>query len=69
MSFCAMTTSDRRELDAYRALGTEEELTDRLRKPFPTNDDYAPLPGMDDEGPLYAQDQSTIADDTSRWTK
>ena len=48
MSFCAMTTSDRRELDAYRALGTVEELTERLRNPFPTNDDYAPLPGKDD---------------------
>ena len=65
----AMNSRDRRELDAYRALGTVEELTERLRNPFPTNDDYAPLPGMDDEGPLYAQDQSTIADDTSRWTK
>ena len=69
MSFCAMTTSDRRELDAYRALGTVEELTERLRNPFPTNDDYAPLPCTDDEGPLYEQDQSTIADDLSPWTK
>lgn len=69
MRFYAMNSKDRRELDAYRALGTVEELTERLRNPFPTNDDYAPLPGMDDEGPLYEPDQSNVADDTSRWTK
>ena len=64
-----MTSRDKRELDAYRALGTVEELTERLRNPFPINDDYAPLPCMDDEGPLYEQDQSNVAEDTSHWTK
>lgn len=42
-----MTSADRQELEAYRALGTVEELRERVRVPFPTNDDYAPLPYSD----------------------
>lgn len=70
MSFYAMNSADRRELDAYRALGTVEELAERIRNPYPAaNAGYSPMPGMDDEWPLYEADKSTIADDTSRWTK
>lgn len=42
-----MTPADRQELEAYRALGTVEELRERVRVPFPTTDDYAPLPFSD----------------------
>lgn len=82
MSFCAMTTADRRELEAYRELGPVEELKDRLRNPYPAaNAGYSPLPAaddddfslggglLDDEGPIYELDRSTIADDQTRWTK
>ena len=41
-----MQPKDKQELDAYRALGTVEELTARLASPYPTNDDYAPLPPL-----------------------
>lgn len=45
----AMTARDKRELDAYRALGTVEELQARLASPYPTTDAYAPLPLQDHE--------------------
>lgn len=39
-----MKPSDKQELDAYRALGTLDELRERLANHYPTTDDYAPLP-------------------------
>lgn len=44
----AMNPKDKRELDAYRALGTVEELKERLENPYPkANTGYAPLPFED----------------------
>ena len=43
-----MKSIDKRELDAYRALGTVEELKARLSSPYPDDDDLAPLPFSDD---------------------
>ena len=63
-----MTPADRRLLDAYKAIGTPEEIKARLASPYPTTDDYAPLPladndcfslgqGLpDDEGPPIVDD-------------
>lgn len=38
---------DKRELEAYRALGTVEELRDRVTLPYPDDDGLAPLPYPD----------------------
>lgn len=42
-----MKSIDKRELDAYRALGTVEELKRRLSSPYPDDDGLAPLPYPD----------------------
>lgn len=42
-----MKPADRQELEDYRALGTVDEVKRRLSSPFPTTDDYAPLPFSD----------------------
>lgn len=42
-----MTPADRQELEAYRALGTVEELRDRTTLPYPDDDGRAPLPYSD----------------------
>lgn len=42
-----MKPADKRELEAYRALGTVEELTARLASPYPQADEgFAPLPPL-----------------------
>lgn len=42
-----MKSIDKRELEAYRALGTVEELRDRVTLPYPDDDGLAPLPYPD----------------------
>ena len=42
-----MTSKDRLELETYRALGTPEEIKNRLNSPYPLAEEgYAPLPPM-----------------------
>lgn len=43
----AMNERDKRELDAYRALGTVSDLGRLLESPYPPDNEYAPLP-LDD---------------------
>lgn len=65
----AMRDSDRRLLERYKALGTPEEIEDKLRSPFPDeNSGYAPLPMADDDdfslgGGLLEDERPPIVDD------
>lgn len=59
-----------RNLLRYEQLGTPEALEARLATPFPTNDDYAPLPGLDNEelhlaAGLLEDDEPPIEEATS----
>lgn len=42
-----MTSKDKQELEDYRALGTPEEIRNRLNSPYPMAEDgYAPRPQL-----------------------
>lgn len=43
----AMNSKDRAELEAYRALGTVEQIKARLEGPYPDDEGLAPLPYSD----------------------
>ena len=52
----AMTKQDRDDLEAYRALGSVEELKARLSRPYPDDDGLAPLPWADHDPAQEAVD-------------
>lgn len=43
-----MSSLDRMELEAYRALGSVDELKAMLSSPYPDDDGLAPLPWSED---------------------
>lgn len=52
----AMNSKDRAELEAYRALGTPEQIKARLEGPYPDDDGLAPMPYADHDPAQAATD-------------
>ena len=59
-----MTSKDRLELETYRALGTPEQIRERLSSPYPAADEgYAPVPWAENFEGDGRPDSGLLTDD------